>query len=187
MKLNYYRDSWPLSPEVCPCDLHFVCYIKENRVQEKAIFHFGTGEHHLVGRENAKLIKPNEILGITASMKEYISYIDLIVNNPILARTYKVIFADIYTLTPKVIATFDLVTLFHLCEFYDLVNSAYAQLNDDSLLKLFLAKLNPEGKILLYGKSDGAKEAQVIVKRFMDRHELVYEGQFKSLLVYRRV
>jgi hypothetical protein len=150
MQLNYWKASWPLRVGICPCDVHFAEYLQANEVKDKIIFHFGTGEHHLLGKTNFEAGGPNEILAITASQKEYDRYVELIINNPLAAKTYKVIFGDIYTLTPHIIPNFDLVTLFHLCEFYDEEMSAYAQLNDTSLLALFLSKLNSGGQIFIY-------------------------------------
>ena len=186
MQLNYWEWSWPLMAETCPCDVHFVEYLQAHRVNDKVIFHFGTGEHHILGKKNNGTGRTNEILAITASPVEYYKNIQIIIDNPSVARTYKVFFGDIYTLTPRIIPDFDLVTLFHLCEFYDEERSAYAQLDDASLLELFLSKLKPEGKIFFYKQSSHFDEAQAIIEDFVQEGKMTQVDEYKSLLVYGR-
>lgn len=187
MELNYWRRSWPLQVGNCPCDVHFAEYLEEHGVTGKTIFHFGSGEHHILGKRNLELGQPNEILAVTASREEHASYVDFIIENPKAARSYQVLFVDIYTLTPRLLPTFDLVTLFHLAEFYDEVASAYAPLNDTSLVDLFISKLNPGGRILLYSKSKPVKcaeKAQRILAEVVAEGRLVAEGEYKSLLLF---
>src|SRR5262249_17297818 len=119
MKLNYYDNSWPLTLTNCPCDLDFVRYLEARQLAGNLIFHFGTGAHHLVGKNNYERGNPNEILAIPASGDEHQAYIDFVVNHPAAANHYKVLFADIYTLNARMLPRFDLVTLFHLCEYFD--------------------------------------------------------------------
>jgi hypothetical protein len=186
MRLNYWDGSWPLLAEICPCDIHFLEYLQANHVRDRVIFHFGTGEHHVLGKRNLEAGDANEILAITASPHEYNKYIEFVIENPSAARTYKVIFGDIYTLTPRIIPAFDLVTLFHLCEFYDAERSAYAQLDDASLLALFLSKLKPGGRIFFYRMSIRFDSARAIIEDFVERGELVLLDEYKSLLAYGR-
>ena len=179
MKLNYYDNSWPLTPANSPCDLHFAQYLELKGYERKMIFHFGTGEHHLVGKRNHERGNPNEIIAVTASREEHQAYVEFIIDNPRAANYYKVFFADIYTLSGRMLPRFDLVTLFHLCEYYDQhrydrrpaigdesgpsagetaeresrMNSAYARLNDVKVLEMFLSKLNPGGRVLFFTKS----------------------------------
>ena len=186
MQLNYWDDSWPLNVDECPCDVQLLEYLRKHEVGNKVIFHFGTGEHHILGRSNHETPDPNEVFGITASRQEYESYINFIIDNPAAARYYKVIFADIYTLTPRIIPDFDLVTLFHLCEFYDQERSAYAPLNDASLVELFISKLKPGGRILFYKNSSHFDKARKVIRAFTDEGKLIKEDQYKTLLVYTR-
>jgi hypothetical protein len=172
--------------EMCPCDIHFLEYLRANNVTDRVIFHFGTGEHHIIGKRNLETGGTNEILAITASRQEYDQYIQFIIDNPSAARTYKVIFGDIYTLTPRIIPDFDLVTLFHLCEFYDEEQSAYAQLDDSSLLALFLSKLKPGGKIFFYRESSHFARARTIIEGFVEQGEMIQVDEYKSLLAYGR-
>jgi hypothetical protein len=95
MELNYWKATWPLDVSECPCDVHFVDYLKARGIKGRAIFHFGTGEHHILALENAKFRQPNQVFGVTASKQEYDSYIDLIVSQPKVANSYKAMFVDI--------------------------------------------------------------------------------------------
>lgn len=183
-ELNFYADSWTLQMAACPCDAHFAEYLSESGRVGSTVFHFGTGQHHLLARENQKLAVPNEILGITASMGEYQAYVDYIVAEPRAARNYKVLFADIYTLTAGLLPTFDVVSLFHLCEFYEPSNAQYAPLDDEALVKLFLAKLNPGGEILVYTGSFAYAKAEPIIARLVAQGLLVPRTTYQSLIVY---
>ena len=48
-KLNYWNETWSLDEAQCPCDVHFVEYLEGKKAKDAAIFHFGTGNHHIVG------------------------------------------------------------------------------------------------------------------------------------------
>lgn len=183
MQLNYWKDSWPLDVAECPCDVHFLEYLRKHNIKDKIIFHFGTGDHHLLGKENPTE-SPNEIFAVTASWEEYESYARFIIDNPVAAKYYKALFGDIYTLTSRIVPDFDLVTLFHLCEFYDEARSAYAELNDSSLLDLFISKLKPGGRILFYKRSSHFWKARRIIKDFTERGKLTKQDEYKTLLVY---
>jgi len=186
--MAFYQETscWPLDPKLCSCDIHFIKYIQQSGVYGKNIFHFGTGVHHLIGLENQKLTQPNEILGITASALEQKSYIKLVVKNTNLSKYYKVLFGDIYTLTARTLPMFDIVTLFHLCEFYLPENAPLLHQNDESLLQLFLDKLNPEGKILFYTGSVGWNKAKPIVESFVAAGKMKQIDEYKTLLIYTK-
>lgn len=186
LQLNYWKHSWPLRPDACPCDLHFCDYLQTFQIRDKVVFHFGSGEHHIVGRENAALEVPNHILAVTASQPEYAAYIEFIITNPHAANYYKVMFLDIYTLSARLLPTFDVVTLFHLCEFFrEQQQSAYAPLDDIRLLDLFLSKLRPDGQILFYRGSLAAEKMQIVVDRFVNAGKLVFQDDYKTLKIYR--
>ena len=197
MELYYNRHSYPFDLEHCPCDLHFVQYLEAKQLAGKTIFHFGTGDHHLVGKDNHERGNPNEILAITASYQpdtgrsgEHESYIEFTVNNPIAANYYKVLFADIYCLSARMLPSFDIVTLFHLCEFYNEEKSGYARLDDRKLLEMFLSKLNPGGKIVFYTKSAGYVDkgckAAALVSDFVTQGRMSIEDEYQTLLICRR-
>ncbi len=183
-ELNFYADTWTLQMAACPCDAHFAEYLSESGRSGQTVFHFGTGQHHLLARANQTLPTPNDILGITASMGEYQAYVDYIVAQPTAARNYKVFFADIYTLTAGLLPTFDVVSLFHLCEFYEPSNAQYAPLDDEALVKLFLTKLNAGGEILFYTGSSAYAKAEPIIARLTAEGVLTFKTAYETLVVY---
>lgn len=183
LTLNIANEAWALHRDICPCDVDFVDYLRRHKVAGRTIFHFGTGSHHLLGVENARAKRPNQILGITASRGEYDAYIDLIVADPGLAASYKVLFADIYTLDARLLPRFDIVTLFHLCEFYDPVASAYAPLDDRALLALFCAKLNLGGRLCFYLGSNGREAMLRLVGSFIAAGKLAIDEIVLPLLI----
>jgi hypothetical protein len=186
MKLNYWNMSWKLDVEKCPCDVHFFDYCRTYGICDKTIFHFGTGQHHYLGIRNLELQPPNEILGVTASREEYSSYIDLIVDNPLIANYYKVLFCDIYTMRPRSTPSFDLVTLFHLCEFYSEKNRAYTEGDDSSILGMFVAKLNPGGQLLVYRGSKDFAAAAALVERKVSEGTLRKQADFETIVAYQK-
>ena len=186
MELNYWKSYWPLKEKTCPCDVDFVQYLNKTEIQGKIIFHFGTGQHHIVGHKNSELVRPNEVLAITASKEEHEAYVEMIIKNPLIALSYKVLFADIYTLTPGILPTFDVVTLFHLCEFYSEANSAYTQTDDRSLLRMFVGKVRPGGLMLLYRGSGAYAKAKPLAEMLLSDGELSKEQDYKSLDIYRK-
>jgi hypothetical protein len=177
--------SWPLRPERCPCDVHFVEFLRAHRIGGRSIFHFGSGEHHLVGRENSGTA-PNDILAVTASRREHDAYVALVTSDPFLARHYHVLFADIYMLAPRLLPTFDLVTLFHLHEFWDAEHHRFARHDDASLVGAFLDRLSPQGLLLFYEGSDGFVRTRPLLAQLVEDGTLVAEGRFASLLLYTR-
>jgi|SRR5436853_147558 len=200
--LYYCQHSWDLYPDNCPCDVHFVEYLESRNITGKSIFHFGTGEHHIVGKKNHERGNPNDIFGITASYqpatcrsKECETYLDFIYKNPVAANHYKVLFSDVYTLSPSLLPDFDIVTLFHLCEFYDEEYSSYARLNDLGLLEMFLEKLKPSGQILFFPSWHGdpndigekcktAKATTVkMINDFVAQSRLAVDEEYKSILI----
>jgi len=181
----YYqrKASWKFS-NVCTCDLELVEYLEQEQIQGKTIFHFGTGEHHLVALENHKFNSPNTLLAITASIREHQQYIQLCQQNRQLAKFYKVIWGDIYTLTANLLPNFDLVTLFHLGEFYLPEDAAFIHQTDASLLDLFLSKLKPTGQILFYQKSLGWGVTEPLLQTLVEQGKIYLITKYKSLLIY---
>ena len=187
--MPYYQltSSWGLLPDTCPCDIQFCEYLQQAGIRGQSIFHFGTGSHHLIGLENQKYDRPNQILGITASAPEHQAYVQLVLKNATLAKYYKVLFADIYTLTASNLPSFDIINLFHLCEFYLPGNADLVHHTDSSLLQLFLDKLNPDGRIFFYqGSRAWVEQAQALVQSFESADKIQQVGEYKSLLIYAR-
>jgi hypothetical protein len=187
--IDFYRKkvSWGLRPDACSCDIEFVEYLQKIEAKDKNIFHFGTGSHHVVGLENQKFSHPNEIIAITASVPEYQSYMDLFIKQPELAKYYKVFLGDIYTLTERFLPPFDIVTLFHLCEFYFPENAPKLHQDDASLLQLFLNKLNTSGRILFYKKSFAWGDAEALLKKFEQEEKIKQIDEYENLLIYSKL
>ncbi len=167
---------------MCPCDLHLCDFLLERDIRSKSIFHFGTGGHHIVGLRNRADDMRNAILGVTVSPSELKRYLKLVVRDPILGQSYKVLFADVHDLQAVSLPTFDLVTLFHLCEFGSSAGSSHL-LNDEGVFGLLTSKLNPGGLLALYPQSLGYRRLQPIIAAAMAAGTLAHRENYKSLQI----
>ena len=183
-RLRYIAHSWPLRPTVCPCDVHFCDYLDERSIRGRSVFHLGTGGHHLVGARNHAEGWRNEILGLTLAPREHARYVRRLIRDPGLGRHYKVLFADIYSLCAAGLPRFDLVALFHLCEFGDPA-SAGRRLDDGGVLRAFCSCLRPGGLLLLYRGSFGFGRAQSLITEAVADGSLSFVEDYKSLSIYR--
>lgn len=179
------NSCYELSPDICPCDLHLVEYLKQEQIEGKTLFHFGTGAHHTIGLENAKLATPNFILGVTAAEPEHGRYVNMAVADPLLAKHYKVLFADIYTVHEKLLPNFDVVLLFHLCEFYMPKYADRLHHDDESLLRMFVSKTQSGGRLLFYRGSFAWPRAEVLVNKLVNEGLLKPAGEYKQLSVFK--
>jgi hypothetical protein len=189
--LHYWDAYWDLRVQECPCDVHFVEWLDQNRITDAAIYHFGTGGHHFVGIECASEKRRNAVLGITAAPQEYEKYVELAIARPDVLRYYNAVFGDIYLLNDKLLPTFDVVTLFHLCEFRGEKNDAYNALTDLQVTNLLTDKTRPGGHILFFTTSfafdwDGPMSAKKVIALWEKERDVERVGMFKSLLVYRK-
>jgi hypothetical protein len=189
--LHYWDAYWDLREKECPCDVHFVEWLDENGITDSTIYHFGTGGHHFVGIECASEKRRNAVLGITAAPQEYEKYVELAIARPDVLRTYNAVFGDIYLLNEKLLPTFDVVTLFHLCEFRGEKNDAYNALTDLEVANLLTDKTRPGGHILFFTTSfafdwDGPMSAKKVIAQWEKERDVERVGAFKSLLVYRK-
>jgi hypothetical protein len=182
-RMRFVHYSWPLR-SVCPCDVHFCDYLVERDVRAKSIFHFGTGGHHIVGRRNLEGGLRNDILGLTLSPREHAKYVTRVVRDPELSRHYKVLFADVYSLSAACLPLFDIVTLFHLCEFAQ-TSSAARRMDDAQVVRLFCSKLPRGGLLLLYTGSYGYGQAAQLVSQAVAAGWLSFDERYKSLAVFR--
>src|SRR5262245_57764181 len=183
-KLNYWNATWSLDEAQCPCDVHFVQYLKERQVRGAAIFHFGSGNHHIVGLEAAK--DNNAVLSITASPQEYDDYVELLIRNPRLGHTYKAYFGDIYQLDPRLLPVFDYATLFHVGEFRTPDNDSYGALTDLEMALLLADKVKPGGEILFYTGSFAYDKAQAVAQELVKARPFDPAPDYKSLKVYKK-
>jgi hypothetical protein len=181
-RMRIVPHSWPLWARMCPCDLHFCDYLQERNVRSRSIFHLGTGGHHLVGLRNRFDDMGNVILGVTVSPDEIKRYVKLVVRDPVLGHNYKVLFADVRDLRAASLPDFDLVTLFHLCEFGSTRGSAHL-LTDQGVLSLFTSKLRPGGLLALYRESIGYSRLRPIIAAAMAAGTLKHLEDYKSLQI----
>jgi hypothetical protein len=186
LKMNYWTDKWDLHVDVCPCDVHFNDWVANQKLKNKSIYHFGTGTHHVIGIEQAK--RKNRVMAITASKEEYESYVKLVTENSGVAKNYLAYFGDIYLTNSLLLPEFDVVTLFHLCEFFfpNTASKEYGGLTDAKVLDLFTAKTRKGGHILFYTRSIGFDQAKPIIAKWEKQAPVKRVGEFKTLLVFRK-
>jgi len=186
LKMNYWTDKWPLIVDVCPCDVHFNDWIAKQKLKNKTIYHFGSGTHHIVGIKQAQ--QKNRTLCITASKEEYEAYVDLVTGNSAVARHYVCYFGDIYLTNPALLPELDVVTMFHLCEFFfpNTASKEYGGLTDAKLLDLFTAKTTKGGYIVFYKGSIGFDKAKPIIAKWEKKGVVKKAVEFKTLLVYKK-
>jgi hypothetical protein len=184
--LNTWEAFWGLRVEQCPCDVHFVEWLEANRITGKTIYHFGSGGHHYVGIRCAEPEFDNAVLSITASPQEYEAWIKLAKDEPTLTKTYSCYFGDIYTSNPKLLPKFDVVTLFHVCEFRSEKNDVYGALTDLEMVELFTDQTVRGGYILFYTGSFAFEPAKAVIAAWEASRRVERIGEFKTLLVYRK-
>jgi hypothetical protein len=188
LKMNYWTDKWPLMVDVCPCDVHFNDWVENKKLKNKLIYHFGTGTHHVIGEVQATNKSGNTVFAITASKEEYDAYIELSTTKAQVTKNYLAYFGDIYLSNPRLLPEFDVVTMFHLCEFLfpNTTSKEYGGLDDAKLLNLFTAKTKPGGYILFYTRSIAFPKAAPIIEKWAKKGHVKRVGEFKTLLVYRK-
>lgn len=183
-KLNYWNQTWSLDEAQCPCDLHLVQYLEEKGVKDASIFHFGTGNHHIVGLEAAKA--NNAVLGITASPQEYDDYVELLIKNPRLGHTYKAYFGDIYQLDPRLLPAFDYAALFHVGEFRTPDNDSYGALTDLEMTLIMADKLRPGGEVMFYTGSFAYDKAEGVAQELMKLRAFAPAPDYKTLKIFKK-
>jgi len=132
-------------------------------------------------------------MGITYTPGEYITYMELIKDKPLIGKYYKVLFADIYKLSPELLPDFDIIALFHLCEFSRFSDKS-AHFDDYSLLDMFLNKLKKDGKIIFYKgsshffkKPDSDVYTSLVLDKFVKEGKIKKVDEFRSLLIYSKL
>ena len=182
-KLDLGDYNWEILGD---CDVHLIEWLDENRITDAAIYHFGTGGHHHVGIECAKPERRNSVLGITAAPREYDSYVQLAIKRPEVLRYYNAVFGDIYLLNEKLLPTFDVVTLFHLCEFRSPRTAADGGLTDLQVTNVLTDRTRAGGHILFFPGSIGFACAKTVIAQWEKERPVERVGEYKSLLVYRK-
>jgi hypothetical protein len=186
LKMNYWTDKWDLHEDVCPCDVHFNQWVEARGITGRTIYHFGSGTHHVVGIRQAELGNP--VFAITASKEEYEAYVALVTENATVAKSYLCQFGDIYLSNGRLLPDFDVVTLFHLCEFFfpNTASAEYGGMTDRDLLDLFTERTKPGGRILFYKGSIKYNAAEPIIAEWVRKRKVEYLEDFKTLAVYRK-
>jgi hypothetical protein len=185
-KMNLWDAKWDLHVDICPCDVHFNEWTEQVGLSGKTIYHFGTGTHHVVGKRQAEL--GNVVLAITASKEEYDSYVALVAESSRVARSYLAYFGDVYLSEARLLPDFDVVTMFHLCEFShsNTASPEYGGITDRALLDLFTGKTRSGGYILLYKNSNGQGATQEMLPAWQRDHPVERLDDFKTLQVFRK-
>lgn len=184
--MNVWKKYWGLRTQECPCDVHFVDWLEAMKLTGIRIYHFGTGGHHVVGEQCARPSLNNTVFGITASPKEYKSYVDLVTRRPEISKNYLAYFGDIYTSNTKLLPVFDVVTLFHLCEFRTEANSRYGAKTDEEILDLFARHTAPGGHVLFYKGSSAYSRARSVIQAWAEKADFTEVGEFKTLRIFRK-
>jgi SAM-dependent methyltransferase len=186
MSLNIRDYSWGLDERLCPCDVHFMRWVRKTGLKGGAIFHFGTGGHHLVGIECAAPDLDIAVYGITASPLEYEEYVKLVIEKPRIGHTYKAFFGDIYQLDKRMLPAFDAVTLFHLCEFRSEQNEAYGALTDLAVAQVLTDCLKPGGHLLFYTGSQAFEPSLPVIEALLASRPLSRVDDHETLRIYRK-
>jgi hypothetical protein len=184
MSMHFWDASWDLNLDLCPCDLHFMEWVKAEGIKGKVIYHFGTGSHHLVGVENLKMGEPNSFIGVTASPGETEAFVKMAIEEPRLSRSYTMHFGDIYLFNGKLLPKFDIATMFHLGEFWSEKTASYGGDTDEGVLRKIVAQMNPGGVIAFYEGSDGWGRTAPIVDKLAGEGLFTKIGQHKKLPFY---
>ena len=107
-----------------------------------------------------------------------------VIRAPALATDYKVLFADIHSLRAAALPEFDLVSLFHLCEFGDPASAARVH-DAAGVLQTFISRMAPGGRLLLYRGSFGYRAALALVDARVAAGDLAHVEDYASLSIYR--
>lgn len=185
--LHFWDQSWDLRIAECPCDMHFLEWLEEKNVRDSAIFHFGTGSHHIVGLKTAEDGSNNAILGITASPGEYDAYVKMLIEKPKLGFTYKAYFGDIYQLDRRLLPTFDIVTLFHVGEFRTEKNDTYGALTDLEMTRVLCDRTRTGGLVLFYSGSYAFDVAERVTAQLVKDKVLADAGTYKTLRIFKKL
>jgi hypothetical protein len=186
MTMHFWDAYWGLRVNECPCDVHFVEWLRETNVRGATIYHFGSGGHHLVGVELAKDGRDNVVVSITAAPQEYDDYVKLLIEQPEVSKSYLCYFGDIYTVNRRLLPTFDVVTLFHLREFRSEKNDAYGGLTDLEVGQELCRATKPGGWLLFYPGSYAWPDAKNDVAALVRQGLIEPAGEYKSIVVYKR-
>jgi hypothetical protein len=184
--MHFWDAYWGLRVKECPCDVHFVEWLRSTGVTGATIYHFGSGGHHHVGVECARDDGNNVVVSVTASPQEYDDYVKLLIEHPEVSKSYLCYFGDIYTVNARLLPTFDIVTLFHLCEFRSEKNDAYGARTDLQVGVELCKATKPGGFVLFYTGSFAFDAAKPKIAELVAKGLIEPAGMYETLEVYRR-
>ena len=188
LKMNFWDAKWDLDEAQCPCDIHFNQWIEANQIAGKTIFHFGTGTHHVVGITQAENGLNNVVIGITASLIEYESYIKLLNERPRISKSYLAYFGDIYLSNARLLPELDIATMFHAGEYIgdNTTSPEYGGVDDLGVARILLGRMRAGGQLLFYTGSFAFDKADALARVLEGEKKLERAGTFKSLLICRK-
>lgn len=174
--------GWPWGPDRCPADEQFIEWlglVHPSALSPPAfhgsVFHMGTGLHHRVGQ--ACDARGLACLGVTISYEELTSWA-----GQNWAPSYQVMLADIYTLDPRLLPEFTVMTLFHLGEMQYLFGPI-----DEPAIERLIGRVESLGFVLFYTHSaDWGNHASIAVKHFEESGLIVRHGEYKDLSIWRK-
>ena len=108
------------------------------------------------------------------------------VENPELGRHYKVLFSDIYQTNLALLPEFDIVTLFHLGEFWSANNAPFAALDDRGLLEGMADKVAKGGHIAFFTGSFAYDVAAKLIPEVLPQRGFTELPPCASLRIFRR-
>lgn len=182
--MSAYSDGqYPSSAEdKCIADEQFIEWFCKKEYYHKRVFHFGSGYHHKVGIELARSNSP--VMAVTISKFEHDRYVELLRENPALANHYKLLHCNIYSLDARLLPKFDIINLFHLCE-YAQHNSGVETYNDTTLLEMFVYNSIIGALILLFRGSNAFDKAVELMNVYVRRNKVILVDIYKSLSIYK--
>ena len=187
-KVRFAGDKWDLDVDVCPCDVYFNEWVAANKIANQTIYHFGTGNHHIVGFTQAQNGSGNRVFAITAAPEEYATYITEASDNPLVAKNYLCYFGNVYRTNDHLLPQFDVANLFHLSEFYwpERATPEHGGIDDVQLLDMITRHTRPGGHILFYTKSKDWELAEPIIAAWEKTGVAQRQPDFRLLRVYRK-
>lgn len=145
----------------CGVESHLQEYLED---KSGVVFHFGTGGHHTLGLSTLKNTELF-VIGLTASIAEFIIYTGLCREYLGLEDTYRVLYADIYRMSPKEIPKLDFASLPHLGHYRERWGSSVRRRSDEEVLELFIASTKVGGEVILFRGDEGYSVASGLARR----------------------
>ena len=187
-KLNYWNATWSLDEAQCPCDIHFVEYLEEKRRKDAAIFHFGTGNHHIVGLK-ARRERLQQRRARHHRLAAGVRRLRRAADQEPAARPHLqgLLRRHLPARSPACCRAFDYAALFHVGEFRTPENDSYGALTDLEMTLVLADKLKPGGEILFYTGSFAYDKAEAVAKELVKTRPFdAGAGDYKTLRIFRK-